>query len=216
MKYTDGSKTPDALSVGSSYYCPTLEISQSTSINKFASIYTAELLAINMALDIAIKNLNSHINIFTDSLSCCLALQNPFFNNQSNPFIKTIIEKIVEFQSLSSKTLRIYWIPSHRNITGNEMADQLAKDATLVQPTNISIPYTDFVALFKNQALKKTSDLITKESQEKGRKYFSIFYSSSSKPWFHKSKLSRRSIVSINRARALTTIASINLYSKLK
>ena len=67
--FTDGSKNPKAKSVGSACYCPDLNISRIQSIPLNSSIVTAECLAIDLALNIALTSNNPHVQIFTDSYS---------------------------------------------------------------------------------------------------------------------------------------------------
>ena len=67
--YTDGSKIPNTNSVGSAYMCKNPVASCKKNIHLLASIFTAEFVALNEAMDFALQNTESNILIFTDSRS---------------------------------------------------------------------------------------------------------------------------------------------------
>ena len=73
--FTDGSKNPYKPSVGSACVCPDLDFSTTKSLPSHTSIFTAEAVAINDALDIALANKNMDIKIFSDS--CLTSLKIP-------------------------------------------------------------------------------------------------------------------------------------------
>lgn len=127
------------------------------SIDKVASIFTAECLAINDALDIALEHPNQGCFIFSDSLSALLSLKKSNNNVKANPYLLEIREKIYEFQqkALVDCEIVLFWIPAHVGIDGNEKADQLAKEAANSASTGIyKIPFTDFKEIAKKKQLK--------------------------------------------------------------
>ena len=145
--YTDGSKNPSASSVGSACICKELNISIKLSLPPEASIFTAESIAINEVLNIALKNVNSNYNIYTDSLSILQSFQTNKLNIKFNPYLLQAKLKYLEFQKKSTNNccINFIWVPSHIGIEGNEDADSLAKSATLLTYDNhIRIPHTDF------------------------------------------------------------------------
>ena len=83
------------------------------------SIFSAELYAIQRAVETTTKNINT---IFSDSLSALQELKKQYSNN---PIVQKIQDKILE----STKSFQFIWIPSHIGIKGNEKADLLAKDS---------------------------------------------------------------------------------------
>ena len=92
--FTDGSKNPDALSVGAAVFCPQLNVSLvslSKSLTAKASIFTAKCLALYCALELALKIVNKigrkEFNIFTDSLSALLGLNSLSHTIKTNPYI---------------------------------------------------------------------------------------------------------------------------------
>ena len=66
--YTDGSKKSNSAVVGCSCYCNKLQLEIVKSLPREGSIYTAEAIAINLALDYALSHPN-HYKILSDSLS---------------------------------------------------------------------------------------------------------------------------------------------------
>ena len=124
--FTDGSKTTDE-KVGSAFCVPSLGVEQAIRISDDSTVYTAELIAIKLALTwIKDAPVNRYI-IFSDSLSalqsldagCCAARPNTVMQ------IRELLNEVTK-----SSAVVMAWIPSHVGITGNERADQLAKGAT--------------------------------------------------------------------------------------
>jgi len=133
--YTDGSKDNDrtaaaAVSEGLNVQVRLLD---------GASIYTAELRAIQRALDIASASDEQSFIIFSDSLSSLTALKGYNFDN---PDILKIVTKC-HFLIQNGKSIVFAWCPSHIGIVGNERADRLAKKALNHRITEAKIPYTD-------------------------------------------------------------------------
>ena len=60
-----------------------------------------------------------------------------------NPLVNRVLQACQEILS-NVKFITFCWIPSHRDITGNEHADRAAKDAlSKTQPTHFELPCTD-------------------------------------------------------------------------
>jgi ribonuclease HI len=134
--YTDGSKNNITVSAA--------VIHENTTITKrlpdHSSIFSAECIAIHLALETINNRNNTKYLILSDSLSTLQAIQNKKFEH---PFILNILETYHNLSQLN-KTIIFCWIPSHVGIRGNEMADMAAKDALTSQiDQNIRIPYSD-------------------------------------------------------------------------
>ena len=129
--YTDGSlisgpepSTSSAFVVYESYY----KILQKFKISPITSILGAELCAILKALQYVSDNMSheSRVVIYTDSLSGIILLRNRNIKNYTAAVYQ--IHKIIN--TLRDRmTVRIQYIPGHKNIEGNEIADKLAKEA---------------------------------------------------------------------------------------
>ena len=101
-----------------------------TRINDEASICTAELLAIEAAIEYIWDSNDEEFMIITDSLSSLQALKS---------------QKLNMCHYLSGhKDIVFCWVPSHIGIQGNERADVLAKAALDKTKQFYYIPCTDF------------------------------------------------------------------------
>ena len=106
---------------------------------KETSIFSAEIYAIHLALDLISENKNHKHIIFSDSRSAITAIEN---KRNNNPLIENLLEKYNEIND--NKDITICWIPSHTGIHGNELADAMAKTAhNNPIDQNFQIPYTD-------------------------------------------------------------------------
>ena len=116
-------------------------IKKSSRLHDFYSIYTAELSAIQHALNyIKKKNINKSI-ICTDSKSAVLAIAN---TSKATHHILYIIKKNLINLHKQGKVIKILWIPGHAGITGNLEADKLAKHSlTLPERNHIKCPAED-------------------------------------------------------------------------
>ena len=104
-----------------------------------ASIFTAELKAIDLALDAVSESEDREFIIFSDSLSVLLSLKN---KELDNPLIINVLHSLHTL-STAHNTFVFCWIPSHIGIYGNEKADMAAKEALSLDITNSLVPYTD-------------------------------------------------------------------------
>ena len=133
--YTDGSKDNDR--VGCAAIISNISIKQRLPSN--ASIFTAEIKAIDLALDAIAESEDDHFIIFSDSLSVLLSLEN---TKLDNPLVVNILHKL-HLLSIAHKTIFFCWIPSHIGIRGNEAADVAAKESLDFNITPSQVPYTD-------------------------------------------------------------------------
>ena len=120
--------------------------------NGQASIYTAELCAIQLALDVVNNSNEDKYIICVDSLSCLQAIEHHYIDH---PLVLDVLEK---YSALINKTVLFCWIPSHVGIRGNELADAAAKAALNETLTIMTLPYSDFKPLVKRFIRGKWSD----------------------------------------------------------
>ena len=116
--YTDGSKGEDG--VGSAFVSES--VIRSFTLPSYATVFTAELVAIHKALCfIEVCDISSNV-IFTDSLSSLLALSD---FNTLHPILQDILI-LLTLLDREGKSVLFCWIPSHVGIMGNDRADEAA------------------------------------------------------------------------------------------
>ena len=104
--------------------------------------------AIDLALNIILKEKHKKFIIFSDSLSVLLSLNN---KKLEHPLIKLLCR----LHSTSNKEIIFCWIPSHIGVRGNHRADAAAKSALDLTPDKYNIPYTDLKPKINNFLHKK-------------------------------------------------------------
>jgi ribonuclease HI len=134
--YTDGSKNADKVAAA----VVSEDDVVSCRLPDQASIFTAELTAIDLALNVIEREGYWRYIIFTDSLSAMQALENN--NASSNPMITDILDKLSVI--CEDAEVMFCWLPSHIGIVGNEKADRAAKAALLGSIEPVKIPVSDF------------------------------------------------------------------------
>ena len=134
--YTDGSKVETK--IVSAYVCPYGKIGYR--LKDGCSIFIAEVEAINKALTYVKVSTRKSFVIFSDSMSVLQAIES---QESKNPLVNMVLQACREILS-NGKFITLCWIPSHRDITGNEYADRAAKDAlSKAQPTHFEQPCID-------------------------------------------------------------------------
>ena len=139
--YTDGSK--DGKKVASAAILDG-ELYQFRLPNN-SSIFSAELKAIDLALNHIEQDAYWRYIIFTDSLSAMQALEG---EKTDNPFIVNLLEKLSRLCERAD--IVFCWLPSHIGISGNEEADKAAKDALSFEILPYRVPFNDFKPLINN------------------------------------------------------------------
>ena len=134
--YTDGSKVETK--VASAYVCP--YETRGYRLRDSCRIFTAEVEAINKALTYVNVSSRKSFIIFSDTMSVLQAIES---QKSKSPLVNRVLQTCQEILS-NGKFITFCWIPSHRDIRGNEHADRAAKDAlSKAQPTHFELPSTD-------------------------------------------------------------------------
>ena len=117
--YTDGSKTDNYVSSSAVFPVDIFKVN----LHEHTSIFTAEAVALKLAVQHIQREAIRKSIIYSDSLSCLQALQN---KNMENPIIREIIHILSYLLEVGSQ-IEFCWIPGHVGIKGNEKADTIAK-----------------------------------------------------------------------------------------
>ena len=109
---------------------------------KNSSIFSAELKAIDLALNQIEQDAYWRYIIYTDSLSVMQALEG---EKTDSPLVISLLEKL---SKLCGRADFVFcWLPSHTGISGNEEADQAAKDVLSLEVLPFKVPFNDFKPL---------------------------------------------------------------------
>lgn len=144
--FTDGSKSEDF--VGCAVTIPAMNLSDSRSLPTDTSIFTAETIAIVIAMELIDKLPPQNYTIFSDSKSVLATLKH--FETK-NPYTNKVRRWNHYFQNSTSCKVNFCWVPAHVGIQGNELADNLAKRATCLPQTDIMLPYSDYFPRIKKR-----------------------------------------------------------------
>ena len=140
--YTDGSKTREG--VGCAFVAG--RDTRSFSLPASASVFSAELVAIDKALSFIEVSNEALYLILTDSLSSLLALRS---FNPGDPLVLDILTRVTSLDR-AGKSVQFCWIPSHVGITGNELADAAARRAACAPCTRrLPLPARDYCPAVK-------------------------------------------------------------------
>lgn len=142
-RYTDGSKIEEKVGMAVTTKTDQVRIQR---LPDNTSIYSAEQIAIHHAAsDQTVQG--DKVAIFIDSLSALLALLKKDVNNNSTLLFLNELYKI-------DREIVLIWIPSHKGIPGNEIADKAAKEAAEIEEQ----PEDDFTVQDAIRIMKKKTD----------------------------------------------------------
>uniref|UniRef100_A0A2M4CW05 Putative non-ltr rnase hi domain of reverse transcriptase n=1 Tax=Anopheles darlingi TaxID=43151 RepID=A0A2M4CW05_ANODA len=120
--YTDASKSPDG-QCGIGVYDETNDVRIALQLALDTSIMTAETLAIKVAMQhIADRGIRRAV-LLTDSQAACMFLRRNRESRVRNAVADEILRMARTFQ------VTIQWIPGHVEVSGNRIADELARTA---------------------------------------------------------------------------------------
>ncbi|CAH0401922.1 unnamed protein product [Chilo suppressalis] len=200
--YCDASKHPSTGIVGIGVYHQQYKITQKIKLPPETSVYTGECYGILKSLEyILLAQLKKTI-IFSDSKSTLQAIEKfPFKASSSNAYLIDC-KKLLLNCTLKNLNVLFAWIPGHHNITGNEVADKLAKDSVNCGDV---FPYknlvNDLLLLPKVHLRISWEENWDTSSRIKGKHYKLIQQCIPDKPWFSKIHLSKFATLSLIRMR---------------
>ena len=119
--YTDGSKTGGAVGCAAVYR----DHVERRRLMAQTSVFSSELYAIILALNMIENSQGNEFTIFTDSKSALFAIRSC---DCCHPLIANILSTIARL-TLATKCVCICWVPGHVDVHGNDRADCEAKEA---------------------------------------------------------------------------------------
>ncbi|GBM28771.1 hypothetical protein AVEN_177985-1 [Araneus ventricosus] len=132
MIFTDGSKMDVRVGCAFVVFYNKTELDyRKFRLNDLSTVFMAKVIAIQQAVQYVKANYLGQVNIISDSRSALMALSAV---EEDTDIINNIKEDIKEYKGKITLT----WIRAHIGNFGNERADQLAKDATLISDETIS------------------------------------------------------------------------------
>lgn len=149
--FTDGSVNRGTGESGFGIYAPETNFRHKERINNYSQINTAEVIAINKACTYILENNIARAVILTDSLTAIQQICNPNYNAQTSHVTLNTKRLIVE-AGQNETEIRLVWLPSHTKIKGNEIADDLAKQACSASAiTDIKLDKADISVVIKGK-----------------------------------------------------------------
>lgn len=127
--YTDGSVTPGG--TGAGVYVPCTNTRTSYPLGKNVTIFQAEMYALMKAAEALNRDgiTQREIRLFSDSQASLKAL-NAYATDSG-----LVAECAKEIEKLATNnSVELCWVPGHRDIIGNEVADELAKEGAEATP----------------------------------------------------------------------------------
>ncbi|XP_076678213.1 uncharacterized protein LOC143374168 [Andrena cerasifolii] len=224
--YTDGSKMKDANSNGVGIVIAErndgniIWQDRGFGINKNATIYTTEAIAIEKAIEYANEEWREKdVLILTDSMCVIKGVRSYEIHknrekqdNRTGRIRKLLLERERQYKRERNGTeqyigkIRIALVPAHTGIEGNERTDKKAKEQTAGNAEHQwKIPMEDIRTALMEKTWDKSTKDMREEGKEKGVKYFNLRINNTGKrkPWFRKiANIERKAITTLNRLRA--------------
>ncbi|XP_012137506.1 uncharacterized protein LOC105662084 isoform X3 [Megachile rotundata] len=131
-------------------------------------------------LDTMLNNYLGHKIIYTDESksdefpavgAACVIPENNFVDRT------TIPKQTSVFTGYLRKNHQSMWIPSHKDIPGNKLADREAKRAAQSEVKEIfSVPCTDIFPLLKQKIVERAQNELVSQARQKEAVYFNNYY----------------------------------------
>jgi ribonuclease HI len=159
--YTDGSGIDGQ--IGAAAHCPTLRETKRQYLGpeSLFNVYVAEVTAVKLAAEI-LQSTEKRYNkcvIYADSQPAIKAIAKPA-KQSGQAIIQEVLDSIESLQSEQPNlSVSLEWVPGHMNITGNEKADEAAKEAAKSLGTEDG-------TLFKHGPLKSSRMMTIKQKAE--------------------------------------------------
>ncbi|XP_044765225.1 uncharacterized protein LOC123321604 [Coccinella septempunctata] len=189
--FTDASKSRDG--VGCAFHDPSTNINRKFRLNNHHSVFTAELFSIFKSLEYVEEKYqefaSDKILILSDSRSCLSSLSILRLDYTFTIIHKYILETLAKLKSWGLQ-VHFLWVKSHVGIEGNEVVDELAKQASRMDIVECRI-YSprDLIPHIKSTMFAKWEGIYN--TQTKAKHYKSIQPIPVKHPWFNNKQFTR-------------------------
>lgn len=209
--FTDASKTHGNVGVG--IFHKQYNIVQKIKLPEETSVFTGECYGLYKAVEyVHLMRLKKSI-IITDSLSSLQSLQKFPLKSKFIPPVILDLRNMLHLCLSKNIYISFAWVPSHCDISGNDRADECAKDAIQCGDMYPYLNYCHDLASLPKFHLNKTwQNELDCGTLVKGKTYSVIQQYIPSKPWFSDVKLNKLSTSIINRMRLGHTSTPDHLY----
>eukprot|EP00116_Pleurobrachia_bachei_P001794 sb/3462056/ len=170
--YTDGSRietnSNHKTGAGAIIYLQEIEIKLKKTLAPENTINQAELMAIQIVVEklLELGTTDTHIKIHTDSSTTLMRLTRGETNSKQ---VVNTTQKLLRLQENNS--VEIVKVKAHTNIEGNEIADQLAKEATTNSNTTKNELALTKAQIINNMTTNARKQLITDLNESKYAKF---------------------------------------------
>ncbi|GBM69199.1 hypothetical protein AVEN_216037-1 [Araneus ventricosus] len=161
MIFTDGSKMDGRVGCAFVVFYNKTELDyRKFRLNESSTVFIDEVTAIQKAVEYIKANDLGQVNISSDSRSALMALSAV---EEARDIINNIEEDIKEYKG----KIILTWIRAHMGNFGNELADQLAKEATLISDETISfVPSRNQIRNEGNKIIKDLRQNLWNDSKK--------------------------------------------------
>lgn len=137
--FTDASKLDDR-KVGVAFVIPELGVEMGRRITDDLAVYTAELIAVWLALQWVEENRPERAVIASDCSSALLSIKSWQSNSRQD-----VVSNIAQLSNVLLKAgvmISFVWVPAHIGVAGNELADSCAKKAASNTNVEMEVDYS--------------------------------------------------------------------------
>ncbi|XP_060782170.1 uncharacterized protein LOC132889552 isoform X2 [Neoarius graeffei] len=135
--YTDGSKDPESGRVSCAFCIPQLSVKYGYRLSDNMAVFTAESMGILKALQWVVEAQAKNVVLCSDSFSLLQCLKTYYSN--ARPDLISDILLLMNSLHLSGCDVSLLWVPAHIGISGNEVADKLAREYLSINDITLAV-----------------------------------------------------------------------------